>query len=330
MRDKVTRFPKGSVGATPKGFLGENMTKPSTTLSQISDPHRRGSATYAKILFPLIGGSAAVTAFITIGKPLPLPEPPPSVPRCSYSGRVLERVSRQPIHGVHLLLVSYGAPLEDTTDTNGTFLFPNVRCADTFRIEITDPRYVAFDSYLSISMNNKFQDIELEKMPVSPADVVPASPRSQPQPPPPRSQLPPQSRPQRQYVDRCAFTAEQLGITSLPERTEGFRVTCKGMEPGAIVEISASGPVRAVNQGLNPNNTGAWIVAHITGAEGQGVKQSVSPLPNDGDFPLTGTAKVPPSGVVSTSVVVEHVQTWPNEHGPLHFGPTYKVVIRRF
>jgi hypothetical protein len=96
------------------------------------------------------------------------------------------------------------------------------------------------------------------------------------------------------------------------------------------VEIVASGPVRAVNQGQDPNNKVAWVIAELSHAEGKGTRFGIGNLPNDGDLPLSGTAKVPPSGEVSTSIIVDHVQTWPNEHGPLHLGPNYRIVIRKF
>lgn len=274
----------------------------------------------AKIAVALAGASTsiAVSGFIKSHKspPPPLPAPLPS----DYSGKLVDRATGKPIAGARVLLDTEDGIREDRTDSNGEFRFRKVD-KGSIRLSIEAFGYMPYDSHLPFSMEHRLPNIELEplKPPAPPSNLVQTPPPFQP---------PPQHHPQRQYTESCYFTAEHLGITSLPERSEGFRVTCKGMKPGALVEISASGSIKAVNQGLNPKNASAWIIAHITGAEGQGVRQSVNPLPNDGDFPLIGTAKVSPSGEVSTSVVVEHVQTWPNEHGPLHFGPNYHIVIR--
>lgn len=129
------------------------------------------------------------------------------------------------------------------------------------------------------------------------------------------------------YCRLCELTAAGAKITSIAEGQSAMALSCVGMRPNSEVEISASGRVWPSNNGWNRDNQVVWIVAHLVGTAGT-VTYSNASHTNRSNMPLSSTTQVPATGRVDVAVAVSHVQTWPNEHGPLNFEDEYRIVVR--
>jgi hypothetical protein len=129
------------------------------------------------------------------------------------------------------------------------------------------------------------------------------------------------------YCTLCDLTATEAQLTAIAEGQSAMALSCDHMRVKSEVEVSASGQVWPSNNGKNPDNDVVWLIAHLTGTAGTVTYQNGAHKNRTG-MSLSTSTTVPETGRVDAAVTVSHVQTWPNEHGPMSLEPGFKVVVR--
>jgi hypothetical protein len=89
----------------------------------------------------------------------------------SYTGRVLDAVSEEPVHGAKITLEVTGPPPVAYTDSNGVYSFqvPSDSKGVQAHVYVSCVGFRTFDQLITIFPDNRLQDIRLSRVPAKPA-----------------------------------------------------------------------------------------------------------------------------------------------------------------
>lgn len=141
---------------------------------------------------------------------------------------------------------------------------------------------------------------------------------------------------------QCRYSASQLGVRSINEGGRGLEALCRNMPPKTNVNLKAEGTVGCgfTNEFGNHcgDSNGAvdwWIIVHLgweLGANGstRGSESFTKANIKSSTYPIVinGIAKTPDDGLVHTYFSPQHVQMWPNAHGPLTLSGDFSVTMQ--
>ena len=130
---------------------------------------------------------------------------------------------------------------------------------------------------------------------------------------------------------RCRYTAGQLGVSQIAERGQGLDALCRNMPPKMPVTLRVEGSVGCAFTNEFGNHCGDQngavdfgIILHLGWKLGAGGTQAgSSPFQRSNiraahcTIAMDGKATVPDDGLVHAFLGADHVQMWPNAHGPL-------------
>lgn len=128
------------------------------------------------------------------------------------------------------------------------------------------------------------------------------------------------------YCLKYSFTASQLGSQEIKEGGAGARTYFAALPPGKKVEVRYSGLVRPNFRNHFGNSAGDsnggvdwWLIANLVVDAPSGARSTQWTRANirSNAVQLTVSDIVETRGSLAARLLADHVQMWPNDHGPL-------------